>query len=134
MPAFSNSSRDKLSTCRPELRALFNEVVLHFDCTIIEGVRGRDAQEAAVAAGNSQLHWPNGKHNVKTIGELSSAVDVAPYPIDWGDRERMTLFAGYVKGVAQMMGIRIRWGGDWDGDTEVKDNRFDDLVHFELVD
>jgi len=25
------------------------------------------------------------------------------------------------------MGIPIRWGGDWDSDTEVKDQRFDDL-------
>ena len=31
-----------------------------------------------------------------------------------------------------MMDINLRWGGDWDQDTEVKDNRFDDLGHFEL--
>jgi hypothetical protein len=29
--------------------------------------------------------------------------------------------------------LKLRWGGDWDMDTEVKDNKFDDLVHFELV-
>jgi peptidoglycan L-alanyl-D-glutamate endopeptidase CwlK len=28
---------------------------------------------------------------------------------------------------------RLRWGGDWDMDTKVSDNDFDDLVHFELV-
>ena len=44
----------------------------------------------------------------------------------------MSYFAGVVKGIASQMGIGIRWGGDWDMDTEVKDNRFDDLVHFEL--
>jgi len=27
----------------------------------------------------------------------------------------------------------LRWGGDWDRDTQVDDNNFDDLVHFELV-
>jgi len=31
------------------------------------------------------------------------------------------------------MGVDLRWGGDWDGDTEVRDNGFDDLVHFEIV-
>jgi hypothetical protein len=31
------------------------------------------------------------------------------------------------------MGIELRWGGDWSMDFEVKDNRFDDLVHFEIV-
>jgi len=30
------------------------------------------------------------------------------------------------------MGMKIRWGGDWDMDTQTKDNKFDDLVHFEL--
>ena len=32
-----------------------------------------------------------------------------------------------------MTGVEIRWGGDWDSDTQVKDNKFDDLVHFELI-
>jgi len=27
----------------------------------------------------------------------------------------------------------VRWGGDWDRDTELKDNRFMDLVHIELI-
>ena len=62
----------------------------------------------------------------------SRAVDVAPYPIDWSDRERFTYFAGFVKGIASQMGIDIIWGGDWDNDTDLKDNGFDDLVHFEL--
>ena len=31
------------------------------------------------------------------------------------------------------MGINLRWGGDWDRDTEVRDNDFDDLVHFKIV-
>ena len=30
------------------------------------------------------------------------------------------------------MGLKIRWGGDWDNDTEVKDTGFKDLPHFEL--
>ena len=31
-----------------------------------------------------------------------------------------------------MASLKIRWGGDWDMDTQTKDNKFDDLVHFEL--
>ena len=31
------------------------------------------------------------------------------------------------------MNIKLRWGGDWDRDTQVKDNSFDDLLHFELI-
>ena len=41
-------------------------------------------------------------------------------------------FGGLVTGLAKQKGIPLRWGGDWDGDNNFKDNRFDDLVHFEL--
>ena len=35
--------------------------------------------------------------------------------------------------IAGKMKHRIRWGGDWDGDTDVKDQKFMDLPHFELI-
>ena len=38
----------------------------------------------------------------------------------------------YVLGIASQMGLNIRWGGDWNQDTKTKDNKFDDLVHFEI--
>jgi hypothetical protein len=39
-----------------------------------------------------------------------------------------------LRGIAHEMGVKIRWGGDWDSDGEIKDNSFDDLVHVELID
>ena len=129
MPKFSEKSLAKLTTCDPLLQRVFREVVQNFDCTILEGYRDKDRQNQMVAEGKSQVRWPDGKHNTVP----SCAVDVTPYPIQWDDRERQTLFAGYVLATAKAMGINLRWGGDWDRDTEVRDNTFDDLVHFELV-
>lgn len=63
----------------------------------------------------------------------SLAVDVAPWPIDWNDKNRFYHFAGRVQGIAQMFNIKIRWGGDWDSDNDLKDQNFYDLPHFELV-
>lgn len=60
-------------------------------------------------------------------------MDAAPFPIDWKDLPRFTLFAGFVLGTASEMGIGVRWGGDWNSDTQVKDESFRDLVHFELT-
>jgi len=128
MPRFSTKSRSKLHTCDERLVDLFNEVVKGFDCTIIEGHRGKKAQNEAFNKGNSKVKFPNGKHNQSP----SVAVDVAPYPIDWSDRDRFHYFSGYVLGIASQMGLKIRWGGDWDMDTKTKDNKFDDLVHFEI--
>jgi peptidoglycan L-alanyl-D-glutamate endopeptidase CwlK len=125
---FGKTSKKRLQTCDEKLQLLFNEVVKAFDCSILVGHRGEEDQNKAYREGNSQVKWPKGKHNKKP----SSAVDVAPYPIDWEDRERFSYFAGFVKGVAWRLNTPIRWGGDWDGDTELSDNNFDDLVHFEL--
>ena len=128
MPRFGSRSKSRLSTCDDRLQDLFKQVVKGFDCTVIEGHRGKEKQNAAYAKGNSKLKYPKGKHNKMP----SIAVDVAPYPVDWSDRDRFHYFGGYVLGIAKQMGLNIRWGGDWDMVTQTKDNRFDDLVHFEI--
>ena len=128
MPRFSTKSKSKLHSCDERLINLFNEVVKHFDCMILEGHRGKEKQNADYDKVNSKVRYPDGKHNKSP----SVAVDVAPYPIDWKDRDRFHYFGGYVLGVAKQMGLNIRWGGDWNQDTQTKDNKFDDLVHFEI--
>lgn len=118
-----------LGTCDRRLVDLFTEVAKVWDIQVIEGMRSRGRQDQLVKEGKSQTPWPKSKHNKNP----SMAVDVAPSPVDWSDRERFTLFAGYVLGVAKCRGFKIRWGGDWNQDTRVKDNKFDDLVHFEVI-
>lgn len=129
MPGFSDRSKRNLSECDERLQKVFSEAIKYFDCVVICGHRSKAEQNEAFRSGKSKLRFPQSKHNRMP----SLAADVMPYPIDWNDRERMTLFAGRVLGIAQMMGVTLRWGGDWDRDTEVRDNRFDDLVHFEIV-
>ena len=129
MAKFSSRSKEKLATCHEDLQKLFNEVIKVVDCTIIEGHRTCSRQNRLYEEGKTKVRYPKGRHNSKP----SRAVDVAPYPIDWDDRERFTLFGGFVLGMASRMGINIRWGGDWNKDFQVNDNRFDDFPHFELI-
>jgi len=128
MPYFGKTSKKRLSTCDSKLQKVFNEVIKHVDCSILEGHRDKDRQNKLYEEGKTKVKYPNGRHN----RQPSSAVDVTPYPVDWKDRERQTLFAGFVIGVASQMNINLRWGGDWDQDFQVVDNRFDDFPHFEL--
>ena len=128
MPKFGRTSRKRLDSCHEDIREVFNEVVKHYDCSIVCGYRGEKEQNQAYDKGNSKVKYPKGRHNKFP----SNAVDVAPYPIDWADRDGFILFAGFVLGVASQKGINLRWGGDWDGDFDLSDNQFDDLVHFEL--
>lgn len=139
MPSFSEQSDARLSTCHAKLRDLFREVVKEFDCTVLEGKRSEAQQKQNVAKGVSKTLAS--KH-VYPLGAPALAVDVAPYPLTWPKRNSANYvkevamfyaFGGYVMGVADRMGIKIRWGGDWDGDWVVLDQVFDDLPHFELV-
>ena len=127
---FSASSKRHLSTCDERLQRVFNKVIEHYDCTIICGHRNEAAQTLAFESGKSKLQWPDSNHNALP----SKAVDVMPYPIDWFDYQRAAHFAGFVLGVAQSMGIKLCWGGDWDRDGQLQDQRFKDYPHFELVD
>jgi hypothetical protein len=128
MPTYSDKSKANLATCHTMIQDVFNEVIKHFDCSIIWGFRGEFEQNEAFRLGNSQRKWPHSKHNQVP----SMAIDAPPYPINWNNRDRFIYFAGHVLGIAREKGIPLIWGGDWDSDTILKDNMFNDLAHFEL--
>ena len=128
MPRYSTRSKSRLATCDKRLQKVFNEVIKHVDCSILEGHRSKERQNRLYDEKRTKVKYPNGRHN----SNPSKAVDVTTYPVDWEDRDSQTGFAGFVIGIAKQMGLYIRWGGDWDQDTQTKDNRFDDLVHFEI--
>ena len=130
MARFGKRSKERLATCDERLQKVFNEVIKTVDCSVLEGHRGEERQNRLLEEGKTKVAYPKGRHNAFP----SRAADVVPYPIDWKDRERFHLFSGYVLGVARGMGITLRWGGDWNMNFEVDDNKFDDFPHFELVD
>ena len=128
MPRFGKRSKERLSTCDKDLQMVFNEVIKYVDCTVTCGHRGKEDQNKAVEEGRSKVKFPKGRHN----SSPSRAVDVYRWPVDFKDLERQTLFAGFVLGVANQMGIKLIWGNDWDGDWETKDTGLNDYPHFEL--
>lgn len=132
MPKFSQRSLDRLATCHPDLAMLFDVVIQHHDCTILEGARSDERQAELFRQGKSKLDGVTKRSKHQPVGGLSYAVDVAPYPIDWKDRERFIHFAGIVLGHAEALGIAIRWGGDWDGDGVFTESFFD-APHYELM-
>lgn len=154
MPSYSNRSIDRLTTATSFLQDLFTYVIRHYDNSILEGHRPEDRQNALYNATpqRTKVRWPNSKHNQVP----SRAVDSAPYlpgrgipwpktPDDWNNRAQRSAYikdlaqfyhyGGFVEGVAAGRGTagRLRWGGDWDRDHDLADQRFDDLVHFESM-
>lgn len=136
MAKYSKRSLERLSTCDTRLIAIFLEVINHFDCSILWGHRGQIDQDNMFNSGKSRCKWPTSTHNAFP----STGIDVAPYyeeppHIRW-DKEslyRWYFFGGMVMAISEKMSIPLRWGGDWDGDTYVKDQHWNDLPHFELI-
>ena len=129
MPQFSQRSRALLDQCDPRIVQVMEEVIKTIDISVLTGHRDQATQDEAYRTGHSQLQYPQSKHNPMP----SLAIDVAPYPIDWKDTGRFYLVAGFILGIAKSMGIEMRSGCDWDQDWQIKDNNFNDLIHFELT-
>jgi len=143
MPKFSNSSYSKLSSCHPDLQRLFNEVIRHWDCTIIFGHRSPAEQNdlfmkgRAIVDGKVQIvdsdevvTYRDGYEKISLHNELPAlAVDVMPYfseepHIRWTDIDSLQRFGHYVKGMADGLNIEIEWGGDW--------RSFKDYPHYQI--
>jgi len=129
MPHFGTKSKRELATCDIRLQEIAHIAIKTVDFAVIEGHRGKEKQNQAFNAGKSEIEWPNGKHN----SDPSKAFDLFPSPYDWKDREAFIRFAAFILGIAAGLGYKLRWGGDWDKDWDLKDNRFNDWPHFEII-
>ena len=122
MPGFGKRSRLKLDTCHPDLQEILREAIRIYDFSILCGSRNEEEQNELFDTGRSKVKYPHSKHN----SDPSRAVDIAPYPIDWNDKERFHELAGIIKAVAYDKGVELKWGGDF--------KNFFDGPHFELID
>jgi len=127
---FSQRSQDNLAQCDPRLERIAREAIKHVDFGVICGRRDKVDQNRLFDEGKTQVKFPDSKHNKNP----SQAFDLFPSPYDWNDREAFIRFAAFILGIAAGMGYSLRWGGDWNKDWDLKDNRFNDWPHFELFD
>ncbi len=129
MNRWSKRSQINYDTCHKDLQLVADAVLKQFNCSFIEGHRNKHDQDKYFFMGLSQLLWNKSKHNPFP----SKAMHLMPWPINWNDLPRIRFFAGQVVGIGSVLGVTLRWGGDWDMDTELKDNSFNDLAHYELI-
>jgi len=135
MYKYSQKSQEKLDTCHPDIQKVLNHAIKFVNITILEGVRPLETQEEYVRTGRSKTL--KSKH-LKQDDGYAHAVDCALWPIDWSDKSRFNYLGGYLQAVADMMydrgeiTHRLRWGGDWDSDQNMKEHSFFDGPHFEL--
>jgi peptidoglycan L-alanyl-D-glutamate endopeptidase CwlK len=140
MPQFTTSDLEKLSSIDPELVSILHQGIRIVPFMVIEGFRGRVAQEKAFVEGKTKLHWPEGKHNQMP----SVAVDIGPVyfeankrAIDWSDYIAFGRIMGIIQAIAFDRGTKLRFGLDWDGDFRSAGRdpgeTFLDAPHVEIV-
>lgn len=129
MYSFSEHSRVELLSCHEDLQTICWKAIALMDFKVLQGRRTNEEQAKLFADGKSQKKAGESWHNTTP----SRAVDLAPYPIDWSDSARFILLGGIMLGIASKLDIGLRWGGDWDRDGNMRDQKFNDLGHFELV-
>ena len=141
MEDFSPTSERKLSECHPDLQqvARIARKLCRFeiDC----GFRDQQWRQKAFEEGRSKLQWPESKHN----GQPAQAFDFVPLPFDYGSvsatadpavREaqltRLYYIAGIIRGTANMLGVPVRMGCDWNRDGNTSNDSFRDAFHCEM--
>lgn len=127
MYKFGKKSLERLNNKQfhPALKLLMEKAIetSPLDFTIIETVRTKEQQALNVKKGVSKTMLSRHIPATNKSG-YSEAVDIAPYPIDWSDIERFKQLAIHIKKTADLLGIKIEWGGDW--------KTFKDYPHWQL--
>lgn len=126
---FDIGSQKRLSRAHPLLQKLMDAADKELDdFQILDSQRGRAAQERAFREGNSKARFGQSAHNWAP----SIALDIAPKPIDWNNRDAFIRLAKVILPIAAHLKIPIRWGGDWNMNGKWTDEKFSDLPHYEL--
>ena len=100
MYRFGKRSKERLKGVDVRLINVLNELIKIMDVTIIEGLRTKERQEELLKKGATKV-----KYSRHMEGK---AVDLAPYPIDWEDRERFHYMGGMIRGIGKQLGVNIR--------------------------
>jgi hypothetical protein len=130
---FGTASLNQLATCDQRLQQIANEAIKWGpDFSIVEGFRNQELQHRDFLQGKSKLDWPHGNHNATP----SRAFDFSPFPADWSEGQlphaRFAMIACNIITTAQRLGIKVRWGADWNRNLDPRDETFLDWGHIEL--
>lgn len=117
-PSATLTARDwsRLAGVHPDLVQVVARARMAFPLFVIEGRRTPERQRELVARGASRT--------LDSRHLTGHAVDLAPDPLDWADRDAFAALAEAMKQAAADERIPIIWGGDWPS--------FFDGPHFEL--
>jgi len=139
---FGVTSSQRLSNCHKDIIEVMNEAIkfTDIDFGISCGYRSVKEQQDLYNQGRNKagviVTYVDGiKMKSKHNSLPSLAVDIYAY-VDgratW-DEKYLYYLGGVIMLIAKQKNITLRWGGNWDSDATMDDQRFNDLPHFELL-
>lgn len=125
---FDDASERNLSKAHPLLQRVIRQARKHVAFRVLDSTRGEKAQTVAYKTGKSKAKFGQSAHNYIP----AVAVDLFPAPYDWNDIEAFDAMAEIIMSIAKVLGVPIRWGGDWNRDGDKTKSDAWDKPHFEL--
>ena len=138
--SLSQRSISNLRGVHPDLVAVVERAIqiTEQDFIVIEGVRTQERQDELWAQGRTKpgaiVTWTKdaSSHGIGKDG-YGHAVDICPFPVDWNDLSKFDAIYVAMLAAAQELGVRLRYGGDWDMDGKLRERGETDSPHFELA-
>ncbi len=139
MYRLGKESLKKLLGVHPDLVAVVKRAIeiTKQDFTVLCGVRTLAEQKELYAQGRTKpgriVTWTLNSRHLPAADGLGHAVDIVPYPIDWNTASKFDAIADAMHQASQELGVKIRWGADWDKDGVPREKGESDSPHFELA-
>lgn len=150
------TSLERLGTVEEPMQRVVRRAIqlTTVDFMVLEGVRTQRRQYELYAQGRQvaelrkagvpqdilakptlpKVTWTlNSNHFANPKTDKGRAVDLVPYPVDWNDLKKFDAMADAMFAAAKELGVRIRWGADWDSDGKRRERGESDSPHFELA-
>jgi len=106
----------RLAQVDPDLVRLVVAVGVDRHVQVIAGARTIAEEQSAINSGHSHLKNAVDSYHVLIPGTrpLALAVDLAPWPVNWANRQSFLDLGAAVKAKAAALGVTpFSWGGDW---------------------
>lgn len=139
---FDATSAKRLAGAHPLLQQLMNAARDRISFFVADSQRGRAAQEDAFRRGATKAHFGQSAHNWAPAVAVDLWPKASMTKADWQNRKPFLavqdVIGWYVpgkpksRGLALEMKIPVRFGGDWNMNGILTDEKLSDLPHYEL--
>ena len=118
-----------------QLAKVVRAVAAEHDILVIEGLRTKERQADLYAQGRTKpgkiVTWTLTSKHID--GKAVDVVKLKNGTIDWNDSRSFEELGKVMLDTAKQLGVKLRWGYDWDGDGVLKEKGETDGPHFELM-